>query len=183
MEQTAPKSGHDKASVMSASLMGAIAGAVGVWALDRVDWFMWRRVDPVARARTISVRPGGEAPSHVLVTKIEKLAGLAPTQRQHDIAGHITHYAIGIAPGAGYALTREKLPGKGVSRGMFFGLSLFVAQDEALNSLSGLSAKPGAYPWQAHARGLVVHIVYGVTTELVLNALERRVKRSRPGFN
>ena len=110
---------------------------------------------------------------------MECFAGLKPTERQHDLAGNITHYAIGVAPAAGYALMREKLPGRGVSRGVVYGLSLFLVQDEAMNSLSGLAAKPSAYPWQAHARGLVAHLVYGVTTELLLNAMEGKAKSLR----
>lgn len=68
---------------------------------------------------------------------------------------------------------REKMPGRGVSHGAVHGLSLFLAQDEALNSISALSARPGAYPWQAHVRGLVAHLVHGVTTEFVLDGIER----------
>lgn len=160
-------------AMASAALMGAAAGAVGVWALDRVDWFMWNRVDPGARARTTSVRPGGEPPSHALVTKIENRVGWVPTERQHDIAGNIAHYAIGIAPAAGYALMRKKLPGQGPARGLLFGLGLFVVQDEAINSVTGLSARPGAYPWQAHARGLIAHAVYGLVLDSVLTVLQR----------
>ena len=178
MEQ-AEQMGADKAVAVSSALMGAVAGAVAVWAMDRVDWFMWRRVDPRARAQTTRVRPGCEPPSHALVSKMECFAGLKPTERQHDLAGNITHYAIGVAPAAGYALMREKLPGRGVSRGVVYGLSLFLVQDEAMNSLSGLAAKPSAYPWQAHARGLVAHLVYGVTTELLLNAMEGKAKSLR----
>ncbi|WP_429206681.1 hypothetical protein [Massilia sp. UYP11] len=167
----------DTAGGVSTALMGVVAGAVAVWALDRVDWFMWNREDPLARAQTIGVRPGGEPPSHVLVSKVEQLTGLNLTDRQHDVAGNLTHYSIGITPAAGYALMREKIPGHGVSRGALFGLSLFLVQDEALNSLSGLGAKPGSYPWQAHARGLIAHVVYGVTTEFVLNILDRNRNR------
>ena len=35
----------DQSDVVPSALMGAVAGAVAVWAMDRVDWFMWRRVD------------------------------------------------------------------------------------------------------------------------------------------
>jgi len=172
------KDGSEKSS---AALMGAMAGAAAVWAMDRVDWFMWDHEDPRARAQTTRVRPGGEPPSHTLVSKIENSTGWHPTARQHDIAGNITHYSIGIAPAAGYALVRDKLPGQGVPRGMLFGLSLFLVQDETLNSLSGLGAKPSAYPWQAHARGLIAHVVYGVATELILNALGHAAKSVRTG--
>lgn len=166
---------EDKSDVASTALMGALAGAVAVWVLDRVDWFMWNREDPRARAQTTRVRPGGEPPAHALASKLENFVGWHLTERQHDMAGNTIHYSIGIAPAAGYALMRKKMPGQGLSRGMLFGFGLFMSQDEALNSLTGLGAKPGAYPWQAHARGLVAHLVYGATTELVLNALERRI--------
>lgn len=31
----------------------AIAGAIGVWAVDRLDWFLFRQEDPQARQLTI----------------------------------------------------------------------------------------------------------------------------------
>ena len=46
-------------SVAADLLKGAIAGAAGVWVMDRVDWFMFRHEDPAARRRTRRVRPGG----------------------------------------------------------------------------------------------------------------------------
>lgn len=161
------------------ALMGAAAGAIGVWALDRTDWFMWNRLDDKTRAATVSVRPGGEPPAHVFAGKIENITGLTPTETQHAIAGKITHYSIGIAPAAGYALVRDKLPGQGPMRGLLYGLGVFLLQDEVLNTLSGLGAKPRAYPWQAHARGLVAHLVYGLVTELALSAMQRSVNSAR----
>lgn len=167
--------------IAATAVMGAAAGAVGVWALDRVDWFMWDRLDEETRARTIAARPGGEPPAHVLVGKVERMAGIAPSERQHEIAGQIVHYTIGIGPAVGYALTRDKLPGRGPVRGLLYGFGLFLAQDEALNTVSGLGAKPQDYPWQAHARGLIAHLVYGVATELALNAMEKAVRSAGSG--
>ncbi|MBA2722666.1 MAG: DUF1440 domain-containing protein [Methylibium sp.] len=180
MEQRMNETGTET-GVAATALMGAAAGAIAVWALDRVDWFMWNRLDARTRTRTVSVRPAGEPPSHALVSKIEKAAGLNPTDRQHDLAGDITHYMIGIGPAAGYAVMRDKLPGRGPMRGLLYGLGVFLMQDEAFNTATGLGAKPQAYPWQAHARGLIAHLVYGVTTELVLNAMERAVESARSG--
>lgn len=157
------------------ALMGAAAGTIGVWALDRTDWLMWNRLDEKTRAATISARPGGEPPAHVLAGKIESVSGLTPTETQHAIAGKMIHYSIGIAPAAGYALLRDKLPGQGPMRGLLYGLGVFLLQDEVLNTVSRLGAKPRAYPWQAHARGLVAHLVYGLVTELALSALQRTV--------
>ncbi len=162
----------DGNGALSKAVMGAAAGAVGVWALDRVDWFLWDRESEQTRRQTIKVRPGGEPPAHVVATKLEQMFGLNPTPEQHELAALATHYAIGVAPAAGYALVRDKLPGKGPVRGLLYGLGMFLVQDEALNSATGLAARPQDYPWQAHARGLVAHLVYGVVTEMVLNVME-----------
>lgn len=80
----------------------------------------------------------------------------------------MVHYAIGIAPAIGYALLRDRLPMSGVARGALYGAGLFLTQDEVLNTVTGLGAKPQNYPWQAHARGLVAHTAYGIVTELAL---------------
>lgn len=54
---------------------GLAAGALGVWALDRLDWFMWDQEAAEARARTTAVRPNGEPPAQALVSKIEDATG------------------------------------------------------------------------------------------------------------
>lgn len=159
-------------SLASKALMGAAAGAVGTWALDRADWRMWNHESDGARLQTTAVRPGGEPPAHVLVSKAERAFGFKLTPDQHDAAGLAVHYGIGIGPAVAYSIYRDQLPGRGPLRGALYGLSLFLMQDEVINAAAGLGAKPNEYPWQAHARGLVSHLVYGVVTEMVLNLIE-----------
>ena len=152
--------------------MGMVAGAIGVWALDRVDYFMWNREDPETRARTKAVRPHSEPPAGVMVTELELASGRALGGEEHEAAQTAVHYAIGIGPAAGYALVRDQLPG-GPARGLLYGLGVFLLQDEGINAVTRLGADPRDYPWQAHARGLVSHLVYGLTTELALTAMDR----------
>lgn len=152
--------------------MGMVAGAIGVWALDRADYFMWNREDPETRARTQGVRPHGEPPAGVVVTELEQASGRSLDETQHDAAQTAVHYAIGIGPAAAYALVRDEMPG-GPARGLLYGLGVFLMQDEGINAVTRLGANPRDYPWQAHARGLVSHLVYGLTTELALTAMER----------
>jgi hypothetical protein len=170
---------QDDQGGIAKALMGAAAGAIGVWALDRVDWFMWNRMDEADRARTRAARPDGEPPAHVVASKLEELAGVELSERAHDAAGDAVHYSLGIAPAVGYALLRDKLPFDGPVRGLAYGLGLFLVQDEALNAASGLGGRPGDYPWQDHARGLVAHLVYGLTTEVALNLMENLSDRTR----
>lgn len=166
-------SGND---VLKNSLKGAIAGAIGVWVMDRLDWFMFRHEDPQARRRTEQVRPYGLDPAHVAVKKAAHALGRELTPAQLGPAGLAVHYAIGIGPAAAYGALRERLPASSPSQemlyGLGFGLGLFLLQDEGLNQVTGLSAKQKDYPWQAHARGLVAHLTLGLVTNAVLNLLD-----------
>lgn len=168
----ASKAGQDGPNPALTAAMGMVAGAIGVWALDRVDYFMWNREDPGTRARTKAVRPHGEPPAGVVVTELERASGRPLGEEQHEAAQTAVHYAIGIGPAAGYALVRNQLPG-GPARGLLYGLGVFLLQDEGINAVTRLGANPRDYPWQAHGRGLVSHLVYGLTTELALSAMER----------
>jgi hypothetical protein len=51
--------------------------------------------------------------------------------------------------------------------------------DELLNPVLGLTPGPLAFPWQTHARGLGGHLAFGLTTELVLEGLDRAIWRPR----
>ncbi len=154
-------------------MRGALAGAVGVWVMDRVDWYAFRHEDPAARRQTVRVRPGGLDPAHKLANSVAEAAGMQLKPRQPHPAGMAVHYGMGVGPAAVYAAARHRLDWPGPVRGAAFGLSLFLLQDEGLNALTGLSAQPGEYPWQAHARGLIAHLVLGVTIDLALDAMER----------
>jgi hypothetical protein len=136
---------RERASTLATAIAGAAAGAVGTVALDSVDWFLWNREDPSSKRRTEEVRPGGEPPADVLVGRIEEAAGAQPSERTHHRRGVAMHVAIGIAPAIGYALARDRLPVKGMGAGALFGLGLWLLQDEVLNSLTGLGAKPQDY--------------------------------------
>jgi hypothetical protein len=161
------------------ALSGAVAGAVGVWVMDRVDWAMYRAESPQARQRTKRVRPGGLDPAHVLVNRVAGAFGTTLSPPQPHPAGIAVHYSLGIGPGALYGAFHDRAPVLGVGRGALFGLGLFLVQDEVVNAATGLSARPGQYPWQAHARGLVAHLVYGLVTDSVLRLLKGLTQPSR----
>lgn len=175
-----PVKPNDIGDVALKVVAGLAAGALGVWVLDRLDWFMWDQEDPEARARTTAVRPKGEPPAQAFVSKMEDATGKHLEPGTHEAASQVVHYSIGIAPAIGYALLRDKLPMSGVARGALYGAGLFLTQDELLNTVTGLGAKPQDYPWQAHARGIVAHTAYGIVTELALVLVDQiNVGRTR----
>ena len=156
-------------------LKGAIAGAVGVWALDKVTWWLWDREDPHPLQREREARPGGLDPAHVMANRAAEAVGTELTPEQPHPAGLAMHYGLGIVPGAAYGALRKRVPGVGAAGGMVYGLGLFLLQDEGLNPVLGTSGEPWEYPWQAHARGLIGHLVLGAVTHATLNALDRVV--------
>ncbi len=166
-------------SIVADTLLGAVAGAAAVWVMDRVDWFNYRHEDPEARRRTQRVRPGGEDPTHVMASMAEEAVGAEPSPAQHHAAGLAIHYAIGVGAGALYGALRDRVPGVGTARGALYGLGIFLTQDEIGNAVLGTGADPRQYPWQAHARGLVAHLIHGVVTDTVLSTLRAPFARPR----
>ncbi|AKF04513.1 hypothetical protein [Sandaracinus amylolyticus] len=163
---------RDPASVVSAILKGAIAGAIGVWVLDRVSTALYEREGEAEREREAHARPGGLDPTRNVVTRVAAARGMTLTGDALDRPALGVHYALGVVPGALYALARG---GRGVSplAGAALGLALFVVNDEVLNTAMRLAGPPRAYPWQAHARGLVAHLAYGIATDAALGLAQR----------
>jgi hypothetical protein len=168
---------HSNNDTAAKALMGAVAGGVATWIMDRVDWFMFDHEDPEARRRTERVRPGGMDPAHVVANQIAEATGNELSPKQPHPAGVAMHYGLGIGPAALYGAFRDQYPAISTGRGSLFGLAVFLLHDEGVNTLTGSGADPRDYPWQAHARGLVAHLVYGMATDAALNILEKASQR------
>lgn len=163
----------DGNNILADAVIGAVAGAAAVWIMDRVDWFHFRHEASQARRRTQAVRPGGMDPAHVAANKLAEAMGRDLEPKDSNLVGQTIHYSLGVVPGAAYGILRRDFPVLTAGRGSLFGAGLFLMQDEGLNALTGLSARPGEYPWQAHARGLVAHAVYGLALDAALNLADR----------
>lgn len=167
------RDGKDGGDVLTGMVKGAIAGAVGVWVMDQVGWSMWNREDPVALQQEREARVEGMDPAHVMVNRAADAVGTPLSPRQPNPAGVAMHYGLGIIPGALYGALRHRVDGIDAGRGMLYGLGLFLLEDEGVAPLMGFASAPGAYPWQAHARGLVSHLVLGAVTDATLDLLDR----------
>ncbi len=103
--------------------------------------------------------------AHALGTK------LGPHKPHEHPAGLVVHYALGIAPAALYSAFRGRTSLLSAGRGSLFGLGLFLIQDEGLNTFLGVAADPRRYPWQAHVRGLIAPLLFGITVDTTLNLM------------
>jgi hypothetical protein len=154
---------------------GAAAGAAATWVMDRVDWFMVEHENPEAWRRTQRVRPNGKDPAHNMVGAMAKAVGREPPAQPHP-AGIAMHYALAMSSTAVYGTMRRHIPGGVIGRGLVLGLGIFAIEDELINPALGFAAPPRRYPWQAHARGLVAHLVLGLVTEAILSAVDSRTR-------
>ena len=157
-------------------MLGGLAGAAGVWAMDKVGWYLYNKEEPRALARELRARVDGKDVAHVLVQKTARMTGMARKVEQPSATGIGVHYALGILPGAVHGVVRRRLPVVRAGSGALYGLGLFVVLDEATAPLLGLASGPHRYPWQSHARGLVSHVVLGMGTETVLRLFDRARK-------
>ena len=166
--------------MLNEALKGAVAGAAGVWAMDRIGWYMYLREDESALQQELKARPGGLDPAHNIANRLAGALGKELTPQQPNAWGVAAHFALGILPGAMYGVLRHRTKALPKAQGALYGLGLFVMNDELVNPLLKLSGGPRAYPWQAHARGLVEHVVLGVVTHAVLRVMDRELHPPRP---
>lgn len=153
---------------------GAAAGAAATLAMSGVTSAMYARENRQARWREEQAR-GGKSAYEIAAEKAARLVDLNLSSEQEAKAGTLIHYAVGMASTALYAAVRRRIPAPGAARGLGFGAALWLVADEGANPLLGLSPGPGAFPWQAHARGLVGHLVFGLAAEAALSAADRLI--------
>jgi hypothetical protein len=151
---------------------GAAAGAVGVWAMDVTTWAVYRRQSLAALMQEKENRPFGKDPAHAAAERLRRLTG-TEVQEEPTAFGITIHYQLGMAPAAAYVRLRRRMPWLRAGRGTLYGALLYVLNDEIAGRVLGIMGPQRNYPWQAHVRGLIGHIVLGVVTETTLNMLEQ----------
>lgn len=159
-------------SIKTDAVKGLCAGAVGVWAMDVVTWWLYRREDPRALAQEHRTRPMGKDSAHAAARKLARLVGSDAARQEPNAGGLFIHYMLGIAPAQAYANQRSQRPWLRAGRGSLYGSMLYVGNDLVAGRLVGIVGPQRKYPVQAHLRGIVGHVVLGVVTELVLEALD-----------
>jgi len=153
-------------------IKGAVAGAVATLAMSQVTNWLYEHEDPQAREREDRVRAGVPSSARA-AEKAAALVNVRLSERQRTRAASAVHWATGLSAGITYALMRRQWQGAASGKGLGYGAGFFLVVDELMNPLLGLTPGPGAFPWQAHARGLAGHLAFGVTAELVLEGLDR----------
>jgi uncharacterized membrane protein YagU involved in acid resistance len=156
--------------MLISALRGAVAGAAAVWLMDLVTTAMFDRQDPKVTRREEKARPNDQPALANLVDRLEAQANIELTDEQRESLLAVLHYALGVVPGAMYGVIR-RVPVLGSVNGVVYGVALWALNDEYLNTKLGLAGPFGAYPLETHWRGLVGHVVLGITTETGISLL------------
>jgi hypothetical protein len=158
-------------SVFRDAFRGALAGAAATWAMDQVTTVMLAVQAPEVTAHEESAQANGKSSVTNLVDKVEAETGLVVPPARRPLVEMGVHYALGAVPGALYGVLRRWIPFARAGSGLFYGLGVFAANDEYLNTKLGLASPPSAYPPETHLRGLAGHAVLGVATETGIQLL------------
>ncbi|MEX5272236.1 hypothetical protein [Kocuria sabuli] len=166
--------------------------------MDQIGWAMLRTENTHALTRDLQARQGRKAGADITaqvhsvqrsplvskgaagaLRKATQVSGVSDPNRRPGPGETAFHYGLGMLPGALYGVTRRSRPRLSTGYGSLYGLGLFVVMDETAAPLTGIASRTGSYPWQAHARGLVAHLVLGITTDTLLRATDRIWHTSR----
>ncbi|MFZ5624226.1 MAG: DUF1440 domain-containing protein [Gemmatimonadota bacterium] len=177
MRRTAKaRAGQARAGQAKDAIAGAAGGALATVAMGKVTSYLYEHEPPPVRERYERVT-GGKGPAERAAEKLEpvlqRVLGRELSEAQRQTLAQAIHWGLGMAGGAAYGVLRRRVPHTHWGHGLAYGLEFSVLVDEGLTPLLGLAEPPQAYPWQAHVRGLVGHLVYGVVTDAALHAADR----------
>lgn len=157
--------------VLGDMVKGALAGFAATMAMGKVTTFMYQHEDPEAKQRCQEVS-GGKYPPQRTAEFIKERLDLDLSKQQHKMLAKGSHQMVGIGAGVAYALARRRIDWADKGHGLLFGALFSLIFDEGLTPLVGFAEPPQEYPWQAHARGFVGHLAFGLAAETVLDALD-----------
>ncbi len=169
---------QNNANAWKGLMAGVVGGVVASWAMDRFQywWLSFGGGDELELQQApSSEKRNQEEPATVKTASSisEGVFGHSLTAREKEVAGPVVHYAVGTTAGAMYGLAAEYEPDVTTAAGIPFGAAFWLIVDEGALPLLGLAKGPAVYPLSTHAYALASHLVFGLTTEVVRNAVRR----------
>jgi len=171
--------GRDEGAVLKGLMAGVIGGLVASLAMNQFQ-VLWGKLAEEAEAsqgkkkkKKSQAEGGGDATVKAAEAISEGVFDHELTKSEEKIAGPAVHYAMGATSGAIYGAMAELTPLVTVGAGLPFGTAVWLVADEAALPALGLSKPPTEVPLSTHAYALASHFVYGLTTEVVRQAVRR----------
>jgi hypothetical protein len=150
---------------------GAVAGAVATWVMGKVKAYAYEQESGEARQAEQRAHRARSRAAGAVKRAAEAVGEPLAPEQQEQVAESL-RWALGIGAGALYAVLRRRLDPFGRMTGTAFGTAFWTLLDEGVVPALGLSAPPGALPWQTHARGVLGHVTFGAVTDGTLRLLD-----------
>ncbi len=154
---------------LSDGVTAAIAGYLALEVMDRATTRLYALASEADKAREKAVSPG--VAYTVAAKKTAALVGLVLTEEAATAVGSGYHYLLGLSWAPVYVVLRRLTGVAPLAAGLATGLALWAGFDEGLVPALGFSAPNRAYPPSTHLRGLVGHLVYGLTIMATVEAV------------
>lgn len=109
-------------------------------------------------------------PFIVLADKLQNKTGMELNEHQKKVFEQCVATLMGIGGGVAYAALARQGKLNWLAGGAVFGTLFFLVEDEGMGTALGLVGDNTRYPLEAHLRGLVAHIAFGVVTAAIHQA-------------
>jgi hypothetical protein len=168
-------------STVRALNTGAIAGMSAAWVMTRFTSFWIRAIAPRSGASSpeaSSLDLDDRATASLAKVMAFHLLSRTLTPREARVIVPFVRYGIGAIAGAAYGLVTSRASA-GVVPGATWGIAIWLLGDEVVLPLLERSTKSTPEPRTAHAQALAAHIVYGITTDLVLQIVRHSASAAK----
>lgn len=105
-----------------------------------------------------------------------KITGSPISVENEALAEQLVNFPFGASIGAAYGYGKRKKDELNIMEGVILGSSTWISTHETSLPLMGLEAKPKDIPLRMQANELFAHVLFGVTTELVRNYVNKALK-------
>ncbi|MDT0677730.1 DUF1440 domain-containing protein [Autumnicola musiva] len=106
-----------------------------------------------------------------------KVTGSPISIQNEALAEQLLNLPIGASVGAAYGYKHRDKDEFNIKNGIILGSSTWISTHPTSLPILGLEAKPVDVPIKMQANELFAHVLFGVTTELVRNYVNKRLKK------
>jgi putative membrane protein len=155
--------------VARGALLGLVGGLLAAGAMSLAHQLVSQMV-PKAEPPSA---PKEEDSTVKVASAALRLAGTSLAEEQKPLASSVVHYGFGASVGAVYGAAAEIVPRVAIGVGLPFGVAVWLGAHVVVVPALGLAEPPTRQPVRKEAEEFGLHLLYGLTTELVRRLLRR----------
>lgn len=163
-------------SILADMAFGALSGIIGGFALAGAAQTIYSLTSSKKIEQEKAIK--SEDPFIVLAGKLEKFTGKELDESQKKLFEQCVAATLSATAGISYALLARNWKLSWLAGGFVFGGLFWAVEDEGISPVLGLVGDNKKYPLEAHFRGFVAHIIFGIVTAGLLKAFQSGVNKN-----